>query len=153
MTFEEYVQDWDGTKVKIANLVDQKKRMTADIDAEIAKLAATEMTMRKAIANNVVTSLGDNLKEGVNNWNMSNGRSLKLTHKVDRKIDEAQIAMAREEYAKVNDSDGVTFDQLLRVKYELAVAEFRKIEDKVGAALAVSRMLVSSTPAPVLELI
>jgi len=153
MTFEEYVQDWDGTKVKIANLVDQKKRLTADIDAEIVKLAATEMTMRKAIANNVVTSLGDNLKEGVNNWNMSNGRSLKLTHKIDRKIDEAQIAMAREEYAKVNDSDGVTFDQLLRIKYELEVREFRKIEDKVGAALAVSRMLVSSTPAHVLELI
>ena len=153
MTFEEYVQDWDGTKVKIANLVDQKKRLTSDIDAEIVKLAATEMTMRKAIANNVVTSLGDNLKEGVNKWSMSNGRSLKLTHKIDRTIDESQIAMAREEYAKVNDSDGVTFDQLLRIKYELAVAEFRKIEDNAGASLAVSRMLVSSTPAPVLELI
>lgn len=153
MTFEEYVASWDATKMAIANLVDDKKRLTADIDAKIATLAENEMVMRKAISASLKTAIGDKLKEGVNKWPLSNGRSLKLTNKIDRKIDEPQIALAREEYVKANDTDGVTFDQLMRIKYELNVSEFRKIENKPAAALAVSRMLIASAPTSSLELI
>jgi len=154
MTFEDYVMLWDRQRQLIANLVDDKKRMTTAIDAEIAKIAEVELTMRKTITDSLKVSLGAKLTEGVNNVPLENGRSLKMTNKIDRKVDEASISMSREEYAKTNDNDGVTFDQLLRVKYELNITEFRKIEKKPGAFMAASRMLVTtSPPQPPLELI
>lgn len=148
-TFEQYVARWDGLRAKAAALTAQKAALTKDIDAELKTLTETEMAMRKAIAESVKTALGDKLKEGVNRFDMADGRKLKLTYAVTRAIDEAQIAVAREAYSKVNDAP-VTFDELLRVKYELAKAEWNKLG--AGGKLAVSAMVTAKPAAPTLEI-
>ena len=148
-TFEQYVDRWDSLRAKAAALTAQKAALTKDIDAELKTLAETEMAMRKAIAESVRTALGDSLKEGVNRFDMADGRRLKFTYAVTRAIDESQIAVAKDAYAKVNDAP-VTFDQLLRVKYELEKKEWNKLG--AGGKLAVSAMVTAKPAAPTLEI-
>lgn len=148
-TFEQYVDRWDGLRAKAAALVAQKQELTKTIDAELKTLAENEMAMRKAIAESVKTALGEKLKEGVNRFPMADGRKLKFTYNLDRKIDEAQIAVAREEYSKVNDAP-VTFDELLRVKYELAKTEWNKLG--AGGKAALSAMITTKPSAPTMDI-
>lgn len=128
-TFEAYVAAWE-------QVADAAKR-----------LKDLEMDMRKAIA----TSTFQNPKEGVNTHAMVDGRKLKLTHKYTRSVDEASIARARAEYELVNDRP-VPFDNLLKVKYDLATTEYKKLELGSAAYLAVSHMVTVKPAAPALEL-
>ena len=134
--FTAYVDEWDLIKAKIEQLEKQLKPLKAD-----------EMTRRKAIAARIAEAM--HIKEGVNKYPLPDGRVLKYTHKIDRKIDEPAIAATREEYRKQNDTGGVTFDALLRVKYELSKRDFDKLPE--AAALVASRMIVSKDAAPSLE--
>lgn len=148
-TFEQYVDRWDGLKAKAAALVAQKQALTKEIDAELKTIAETEMAMRKAIAESVKEALGDKLKEGVNRFDMADGRKLKFSYDLTRTIDESQIDVARQEYSKVNDAP-VTFDELLRVKYELAKKEWNKLG--AGGKAAVSAMITTKPAAPTMEI-
>jgi len=147
--FIEYVDKWDALVERRVKLAADKKALTATIDAELSTLTAEEMTMRKGLAESVKTALGDKAKEGVNHYTLVDGRKLKLTMKTDRAIDEKQITYAREEFGRVNDLSGTTFDALLRVKYELAKAEWNKLN--AAEKLAVSHMVTTKDAAPVIE--
>ena len=114
-TFEEYVDEWNDLVTKIAALKEQLKPLT---DAE--------MPMRKAIRDAVQAAMGGTYKEGMNNFVMSDGRKLKVNNTIKREIDVSQIATVREQYSLLNDRP-VEFDDLLRVKYELAKVEWNKL--------------------------
>lgn len=138
MTFEEYVQSWEDMTTQIAVLKKQLKPLTDK-----------EMEMRRAIAESLKSALGDKLKEGVNNWTLPDGRTLKFEYKVKRDIAVAEIGNAREAYMTVNDRP-VEFDDLLRIKYELEKKAWNKLDGE--AVKAVSRMVTAKEEAPALSL-
>ena len=138
MTFEEYVSQWDDLVGQIAALKKQLKPLTDG-----------EMAMRKAIAKSVMEALGDDWKEGVNTFKLPDGRVLKIGYKLTREVAAAELPAAREEYALLNDAP-VAFDDLLRVKYELELKEFRKLEGQ--AAKVFSRVVTTKEAAPEVEI-
>lgn len=125
--FLEYVKDWE------------------QVAAAAKALKDYEMKMRKAIASTGFPAPA----EGTNTLDLADGRTLVLTHKIDRKIDETQIALARSEYALINDRP-VEFDDLLKVKHELVISAFRKVDLETPAGLTVSRMLIAKAGSPTL---
>lgn len=133
--FIDYVNNWDATKAQIEEL-----------EKQLRPLKAKEMEMRKGIAGSIAGAM--EVKEGVNKYTLPDGRVLKLTHKIDRKVEEPEIAATRELFEQQNDTGGVTFDALLRVKYELSKRDFDKLPE--AAAKVASRMVVSKDAAPTL---
>ena len=138
MTFEEYVSQWDGLVGQIAALKKQLKPLTD-----------SEMMMRKAIVKAVAEALGSDWKEGANTFKLADGRVLKIGYKLTREVAAAELPAAREEYALLNDAP-VAFDDLLRVKYELELKEFRKLEGQ--AAKVFSRVITTKEAAPEVEI-
>lgn len=141
--FEVSVNDWR-----------EQQALIADIKKLLRPLEEDERAARDAIAASLRTYFGAELKEGVNTYSLSNGRKLKMGHKIDRKIDESMVDVARDAYRKAledpaNWGPEKSFDELLRIKYELAVAPFKKLS--TAAATAVSRMIVAKPAAPTLE--
>lgn len=138
MTFEEYVSQWDDLVGQIAALKKQLKPLTDG-----------EMAMRKAIVKSVAEALGSDWKEGTNTFKLADGRVLKIGYKLTREVAAAELPAAREEYALLNDAP-VAFDDLLRVKYELDLREFRKLEGQ--AAKVFSRAITTKEAAPEVEI-
>lgn len=134
--FEKAVNDWD----EAFDLLQKLKSM-------LKPLEASERQMRDGIADSLKAHLKDNLKEGVNSYELSNGRVLKLNHKVNRTVVASMIPAAREAYKEAGGDK--SFDDLLRVKYELQIAPWRKLDNETQTA--VSRMIVSKLAAPTLE--
>lgn len=139
MTFFEYLAAWD-------DLCRQK----AILEEQLKPIRDKELEMRKSLAASIEISLGSDYKEGVNKFPLEDGRTLKLTAKIDRKISEDQIPLARAAYEKLNDRP-VAFDDLLRAKYELSKRDFDKLSDSAKAA--VSDMVTAKPAAPTLEII
>lgn len=137
-TFEEYVDEWDATCAQIAAITKQLK-----------PLKDKEMVMRRALEQSVREHLGADWREGVNKLTLADGRVLKVTHSVKRTVEAGELPAARELYARLNDAP-VSFDDLLRVKYELDKRNFDKLEGE--AAKVFSRVLVAKDEAPKVEL-
>lgn len=148
-TFEQYVDEWDGLREKAAKLVAQKTKLTKDIDRQLKEIAETELVMRKAIAESIKAALGDNVKEGVNRFDMVDGRTIKFTNAITRTVETAEIANARKNFSLLNDVP-VEFDKLLRVKYELEKKEWNKLGD--AAKKAISNMITAKPAAPTMEI-
>ena len=137
--FEVAVNDWADNK----ELVDEIKKLLKPLEAE-------ERRQRESIAVSLASYFGADHKEGVNTYELSNGRNLKYTRKVSRSVEVSMIPAAREAYNAIAGGAGTTaFDDLLRTKYELQVTPFRKLGPE--EANAVSRMIVSKPAAPTLE--
>jgi len=138
--FEKATNEWESLQA-----------LQQHVKQAIKPLAFIELEKRNAIAASLAHHFGDGLKEGVNNYMLSNGRKLKYKHSISRIIDQAAIGQAREGYVAAADTPDVAFDDLLRVKYELAVAPYKKVQGSPEAATAVSRMIISKPAAPALE--
>lgn len=151
--FEVYVDQWDDKVATREALQAQMKRAVEAAQlpfaSQITALLAEESAMKAAIAKSVedFTKQQKTFKEGTNTYVLSSGRKLKVKFEVKRTITESEVSNARAAFAECNDIPvGVTFDSLLRVKNELAVKEFRKLDVESGAFKAVSHMIVA-TPA------
>ena len=137
--FERAVNDHNNLQAFIAEVKDLLKPHETE-----------ERTKRDALAVSLNSYFGSKLKEGVNTYTLSNGRKLKYTYKVDRKVDNAQVAVARAAFDEsVDKPTDMVFDEMLRVKYELAAASYKKVTGE-AAKLAVSRMLVTKAAASTL---
>jgi len=137
--FERAVNDHNDLQAFIAEVKDLLKPHETE-----------ERTKRDALTVSLNSYFGSKLKEGVNTYTLSNGRKLKYTYKVDRKVDNAQVAVARAAFDESADKPaGMVFDDMLRVKYELADAPYKKVTGE-AAKLAVSRMLVTKAAASTL---
>jgi hypothetical protein len=97
----------------------------------------------------VRAALGDKFKEGMNNWPLTDGRVLKINCKIDRKIADSELETAKKEYGMLNDVP-CTFDELLRIKYELDKKNFNKLTGP--AYKAFSRAVITSEQAPEVSL-
>ena len=101
----------------------------ADVEAALKPVKTAERKYRDSIAASMDAYLGEELKEGVNNYELSNGRTLKYTRTLERKVDDSALDTARKVYAEADDVPaGVAFDDLLRVKYELDKRMYNKLE-------------------------
>lgn len=136
--FLTYVNTWDDLNAQIAKL-----------KAKLKPLEDQEKKMRQALADSIKTALGEKLREGVNRYELPDGRAIKLTNKLDRKIEVAEIANAREAYSKQNDQP-IPFDAILRTKFELDKREWDKLPDE--AQKAISRMIITKPAMPTLEI-
>jgi hypothetical protein len=139
--FERHVNQWY-----------EKQQLIAEIKKLLKPLDLEERKDRVGTGQSIATFLGDKLKEGVNKYELSNLRVLKYTHKVDRKIDPTMVNVARAEFVKAGDiPQGLTFDDLLRTKYELAATPYKKLDKNGAAAIAFSRCMTTKFAAPTLE--
>lgn len=113
-------------------------------------LNTDERKLRDGLADSLRTFFGPKLKEGVNNYDLSNGRKLKLEHKVERKVDEAAVVDARRAYEQAGQEEQLTtdFDSMLRVKHELDKRSFNKLVAGSKAATAFARCIVTKFAAP-----
>ena len=127
--------------------------LIAEIKAAMKPAEAIERKQRDAIAESLDEYFGDQLKEGVNTYELSNGRKLKYTATKSRAIDTPQIAIARKAFEA--DADGVpvalTFDSLLRVKYELDKKAFNELSKYPSVTSAISRMIITKAAACKIE--
>jgi hypothetical protein len=134
---------------KVVNEHAALQAMLEEVKSLLKPAEAAERRLRDGIADSLRAFYGVDLKEGVNNYELSNGRFVKFTHKVDRKIESSMVVAAREAYEAAPDKPaGVAFDDLLRVKYELTATPFKKLASGSAASTAVSRMLVTKFAAP-----
>lgn len=89
-----------------------------------------------------------NPKEGVNNHLLPDGRKIKGTHKIQRKIDEAAIAVTLQE---MRNRGVANADDLVRYKPELSITAWKTLSDEMK--LVFSPAVVSSPAMPTLEII
>lgn len=125
------------------------QELMAEVKSLLKPLETKEREMRDGIAASLVAHFGDELKEGVNTYVLSNSRKLKYKHGVTRSIDQPSVDLARAQYVENAEPTDPTFDELLRPKYELVKAKWNKLS--AAAGLAFSRCLTSKTAAPTLE--
>lgn len=128
-THAEYLENWSKVKDIAKALSDLEKKM---------RVALFQATF-------------PNPEEGTNTFELQDGRKLKATHKINRSIDETQIALARSEFALLNEPP-VVFDDLLKTKFELVTSAYRKLEPDTQPFKIASRMITSKPGTPALEL-
>ena len=131
--FIKYIDQWDGLVAEIEVL---KKALKP--------LVEKEMEMRKAIVGSIDAT--QPITEGTNKFLLTDMRKLKIVQKINRMIETPAIEATRALFLEQNDTGGVTFDELLRVKYDLAKAKFDKLPE--AAALIASRMITTKLAAP-----
>ena len=147
LAVEEPANDFEG----VINTWDEAQQLATFLKGLIKPYVEAEKKQRDAIVavlNPWLEERGE-LKEGVNSYELSNGRALKYTYAIDRKVDTTSVANTRKDYETAATAEDPAFDDLLRVKYELEIKPFRKLSDE--AAKAVSRMVTSKPKSGELE--
>lgn len=135
---------------KSVNELHALQGLQEEIKDLVKTLNEDERALRDSLAEGMRTFLGKDLKEGMNNYTLSNRRKLKFNNKVKREIVTPNISTAREAYAEAPDAT-IDFDRFLRVKYELDRKEFEKLVAGGPAAKAVAKMITSKYAAPEME--
>lgn len=141
MTFEEYVTAWDE--------LCQKK---AKLEKQLKPIKDEEMKMRKHITEALIAAKGSDLKEGANSFELVDGRTLKFANDIKREIENSEIENARKAYNDINDKgEDIPFDNLLRVKFELNLPDYRKLTEAQQKAIA--DMITSKPGAAKVEIV
>lgn len=92
-------------------------------------------------------AFGKELKEGANKFTMADGRVVKVTGKVNRSIDSAQLTALTPKLLEL----GVNVEELVRFKPELKVGPFRKLSGQGGD---IFRSIVTEKPgSPEVEIV
>jgi len=115
--------------------------------ANVAKLAvAREQELRKE----VMALFFPAPEEGVNNLPLEAGWTLKATHKLERKLDEAALPAVLKQLREM----GVNPDTLIRTKPELETKAYKSLAQINPAAVRVFEQALTIKPgSPVVELI
>jgi hypothetical protein len=137
MSFDERMALWDQLSTELAA---NKRAM--------AQKTATEMELRKMLFGSIGQVM--ELKEGVNKYTHPvTGKTLKVTRTIKREIDVGLVQHSRDLFGQVNETPGASFDDLLRLKYELDKRAWKKLGD--AHLVAVSHMVTAKEQAPKLE--
>jgi len=132
------------------NTLHDLQSFIAEVKSLLKPIEAAERKLRDANADSLRVHFGHDLKEGTNTYEMSNGRKIKFNNKITRTVDVSGFVKAREAYADAKDGHGgQTFDDLFRVKYEVAMAPLKKLTGE--AAKAVSHCIETKYAAPELK--
>ena len=114
--------------------------------AEAKSIIEAEQALRKEVA--MLFFLTP--KEGVNNYELTAGYKLKLTYKIDRKVEEAAIDMVRKQLEEI----GVSIDPLIEYKPSLSTKEYKSlVQVNANAAKVFEQCLVIKPASPTLEIV
>jgi len=136
--------------------VEQYAKDVENFEKEKRRVAVMERKVKEArmhIYNEIreaLRAVDKDYKEGVNNIPLPDGRVLKITHKVTRKILPDQIEVARNHYARMAPDNEIVFDDLLRIKHELFVRTYKQLSP--AGKLAASWMIEAREAAPTVAL-
>ncbi len=107
--------------------------------AELAKAKDREMDLRKSISKELFPAP----TEGVNTHELGKGYKIKMTHKLNRTIDEASLSSVLERLPNA--------EECVKYKPELAIKKFKALSDE--DRLIFEECLVTKPGAPALELV
>lgn len=110
---------------------------------ELSALKAHEMTLRKQV---FAQAFGKEAVEGVNKVELQDGWALKATLPYTRSLDQTKVESALKLLKKAHAPDA-----LIKVKYELSVAEYRALDLKTRGI--VDAILTTKPGTPALELV
>jgi hypothetical protein len=116
-----------------------------EVKAKIANLTAQEMELRQRIFKHHFPTP----EEGVNHATLGDGYQLNGTYVINRKVDEAALVTLTPNLHAA----GIVVDDMFRVKRELAVKEYRKIESDKAKLVLVDQCLIIKPGAPQLEIV
>lgn len=106
-----------------------------DCQAKLEKLKADELAYRNKV---VQYFFPDGLKEGVNKCDMPEGWELKVTGKINRKVQPELIATVTKELEdlqkRVPEDQRLTVSDLVRYKPELSLTDYKKLIEQVKSS-------------------
>jgi hypothetical protein len=120
--------------------------------AAVAAAAAAKLVIEKEqeLRKQVASLFFTEPKEGVNTIDLAQKWKLKLTYKVDRKVDEASIAAVKEQLTEM----GISIDTLLQYKPSLATSAYKSLVDVNPLAGKIfDQALIIKPASPTLELV
>lgn len=110
-----------------------------DICLRLAALKEQELDLRLKLFSGAFP----NPKEGTNTWKLPDGRELKGKHVVNRKIDEASLAVTLQ---AMRDAGVANADQLVRYKPELSKSEWNTLSDEMKLLFSPAVIATPGTP-------
>lgn len=130
---------------------EQKELLTTwYLAIEQAKPAKELIAVEQALRKQVAEAFFPDPKEGANSVELDAGWKLKLTYKIDRKVDEAALTSVKEQLRERN----VNPDPLIRMKPELATAAYKSLLlVDPESVLIFDQALIIKSASPTLELI
>ena len=130
---------------------EQKELLTTwYLAIEQAKPAKELIAVAQALSKQVAEAFFPDPKEGVNSVELDADWKLKLTYKIDRKVDEAALTSVKEQLRERN----VNLDPLIRMKPELATAAYKSLLlVDPESVLIFDQALIIKSASPTLELI
>ncbi len=108
------------------------------VQEELSALKSREILLR----NKIFKGLFTDPKEGTNTHTLSDGYAIKGQHVINRSVDVASLTNMREELDKAK----VPVESLIKYKPELAVAEYRKLNDEQRAMFDAVLIIKPGTP-------
>ncbi len=111
--------------------------------SDLSALKEREMALRKA----VFASAFENAKEGTNVCDIQDGWALKATLPYTRTLEQAKAEQALKDLKKNK------MGYLLKIKYELSVSDYKKLEHDDVAKAIIDSILTTKPGAPSLELV
>lgn len=133
------------------NELHEMQTLLQAMKAIMKPLEADEKEMRQAMADSLIAHFGEGLKEGMNDYELSNRRKLKFKHGVSRSIDAGMIAGARKAYSETGEPTPVAFDDLLRPKYDLDKTQWKKLLKGSAAFNAFAQCMTAKPSSPSIE--
>lgn len=109
---------------------------------ELARLKEEEMCLRKEIFKEAFEAA----TEGANKLTLQGGWELKATVPYTRTLDQAHVAELLKELKKAKAPS-----TLIKIKYDLSVADYKKLDDHIGGM--VDAHLTTKPGTPALELV
>jgi len=117
---------------------------------EAAVAAKPVVEKEQALRKEVAELFFPNPKEGTNTFDLAAGWKLKLTHKIDRKMDEVTLETVKEQVLKL----GVNPDLLIAVKPSLDTKAYKALALTYPEAVKVFDLCLTIKPAsPTMELV
>jgi hypothetical protein len=124
-----------------------KNWYTSLMAAKEAKLVIEkEQVLRKKVSDEFFPEP----EEGVNTIELAGGWKLKLTHKIDRKLDEAALPAIQAQLKEM----GINFDTVVRYKPDLDTKVYKSMKTHNAEAIKVFDQCLTIKPAsPTMELV
>lgn len=132
-------------------VVDKDAKLAEWHAALVAAAAAKPLVeAEQALRKEVAKLFFPDPTEGTNSTDLAQGWKLKLTHKIDRKVDEAALAAVKEELRKLD----INPDPLVRFKPELDTKAYKALKlVNEDATKIFDQALVIKESSPTLELV
>lgn len=113
-----------------------------DLKAQVETIAKPLIDKERALRQLVADAMFDDPHEGTNYVQLESDWKLKLTYKLDRKIDEALLSQVGEQLRAMN----VSLDKLVKWKPEVILKEYRELTAEQMKVFDMAVVIKPGTP-------